>query len=42
MSKLGPDEDDAEWLLDNNDFTAFSHTIFDEHGMRMEENGLPV
>ncbi|CAG8977914.1 hypothetical protein HYALB_00001793 [Hymenoscyphus albidus] len=42
MAKLGPDEDDTEWLLDNNDFAAFSHTIFDENGMRMEENGLPV
>jgi hypothetical protein len=42
MAKLGPDEDDLEWLVDNNDFDAFSHTIYDEHGERVEENGVPV
>jgi hypothetical protein len=42
MAKLGPDEDDIEWLVDNNDFDAFSHTIYDEHGERVEENGVPV
>jgi len=28
MAKLGPDEDDIEWLVDDNDFDAFSHTVF--------------
>jgi hypothetical protein len=42
MAKLGPDEDDIEWLVDNNDFEAFSHTMYDDHGERLEENGVPV
>lgn len=42
MAKLGPDEEDMEWLVDTNDFDAFSHTIYDEHGDRIEENGVPV
>lgn len=32
MAKLGPDEEDLEWLVDENDFDAFSHTVYDEHG----------
>jgi hypothetical protein len=28
MSKLGPDAEDMEWLVDDNDFEAFSHTVF--------------
>lgn len=42
MAKLPADEDDIEWLVDNNDFDAFSHVVYDEHGVRMEENGVPV
>jgi len=42
MAKLPADEDDMEWLVDNNDFEAFSHVVYDENGERMEENGLPV
>ncbi|KAH8662930.1 hypothetical protein BGZ60DRAFT_432959 [Tricladium varicosporioides] len=42
MAKLGPDEDDMEWLVDNNDFEAFSHNVYDEHGERIEENGMSV
>ncbi|KAG9233429.1 hypothetical protein BJ875DRAFT_512196 [Amylocarpus encephaloides] len=40
MARLGPDEDDIEWLVDNNDFDAFSHVVYDEHGERMEENSV--
>ena len=32
MAKLGPDEEDLEWLVDENDFDAFSHTVYDEQG----------
>lgn len=39
MSKLGPDEDDIEWLVDNGDFEAFSHVVYDEQGNRVEDNG---
>jgi hypothetical protein len=28
MAKLGPDEDDLEWLVDDSDFQAFSHTLY--------------
>lgn len=31
MSKLGPDDEDLEWLVDNEDFDAFSHTVYDDH-----------
>lgn len=31
MSKLGPDDEDIEWLVDNGDFEAFSHTVYDDH-----------
>lgn len=30
MAKLGPDEDDMEWLVDDSDFQAFSHTLYDD------------
>ena len=30
MAKLGPDEDDLEWLVDESDYQAFSHTMYDE------------
>ncbi|KAF4629258.1 hypothetical protein G7Y89_g8883 [Cudoniella acicularis] len=42
MAKLGPDEDDIEWLVDNNDFEAFSHVVYDDQGERIEENGMSV
>lgn len=42
MAKLPADEDDIEWLVDNHDFAAFSHVVYDDNGERMEENGLPV
>ncbi|RDL42141.1 FYVE zinc finger [Venustampulla echinocandica] len=43
MAKLGPDEDDMEWLVDNNDFNAFSHVMYDDHGERIQEHhGLPI
>ena len=41
MAKLGPDEDDLEWLVDNTDFDAFSHVVFDEH-QKAEENGVVI
>ncbi|KAA8566901.1 hypothetical protein EYC84_009998 [Monilinia fructicola] len=31
MSKLGPDDEDIDWLVDNGDFEAFSHTVYDDH-----------
>jgi hypothetical protein len=31
MAKLGPDDEDMEWLVDENDFEAFSHVVYDEH-----------
>ncbi|ESZ96455.1 hypothetical protein SBOR_3187 [Sclerotinia borealis F-4128] len=31
MSKLGPDDEDIEWLVDSEDFEAFSHTVYDDH-----------
>lgn len=34
MSKLGPDDEDIEWLVDNEDYEAFSHTVYDDHGER--------
>ena len=39
MSKLGPDEEDIEWLVDNGDFEAFSHTVYDEHGQEVKDVG---
>lgn len=33
MSKLGPDDADMEWLADDNDFEAFSHSVFDNIGV---------
>lgn len=30
MAKLGPDEDDLEWLVDDSDFQAFSHTLYED------------
>lgn len=41
MAKLGPDEEDLEWLVDNNDFDAFSHVVYDG-AERVEENGVSV
>ena len=31
MAKLGPDDEDMEWLVDENDYEAFSHTVYEEH-----------
>lgn len=28
MAKLGPDDQDSEWMVDDGDFEAFSHTLF--------------
>jgi hypothetical protein len=30
MAKLGPDEDDMEWLVDDSDFQTFSHTLYED------------
>jgi len=30
MAKLGPDEDDMEWLVDDSDFQAFSHSLYED------------
>jgi hypothetical protein len=29
MAKLGPDDEDMEWLVDDGDFEAFSHVVYD-------------
>jgi hypothetical protein len=29
MAKLGPDDEDMEWLVDDEDFEAFSHVVYD-------------
>ncbi len=42
MAKLGPDDADLEWLVDGDDFDAFSHVVFNEGGEKVEENGVPV
>lgn len=38
MSKLGPDDEDLEWLVDNSPFDAqaFSHVVFE----RSDENAV--
>jgi hypothetical protein len=33
MAKLGPDDQDMEWLEDPNDFGAFSHVLYAENGV---------
>ncbi|TAQ83466.1 hypothetical protein B7494_g8210 [Chlorociboria aeruginascens] len=35
MAKLGPDDEDMEWLVDNEDFDAFSHNVYDYEGQVM-------
>lgn len=43
MAKLGPDEDDTEWLVDTDgDFEAFSHTVYDDHGIPNQTGGITV
>ncbi|KAE9376471.1 hypothetical protein N431DRAFT_400669 [Stipitochalara longipes BDJ] len=42
MAKLGPDDEDLEWLVDSNDFDAFSHVVYDQNGEKAEENGIVV
>lgn len=42
MSKLGPDEDDLDWLVDHNDFEPFNHIVYNDHGEKVEENGMRV
>ena len=42
MAKLGPDEEDLEWLVDDGDYDAFSHVVYDENGEKTEENGIAV
>lgn len=40
MAKLGPDDDDLEWLVDSDDFGAFSHAVyedFDEQNSSLRE-----
>ncbi|KIN01747.1 hypothetical protein OIDMADRAFT_144406 [Oidiodendron maius Zn] len=35
MAKLGPDDEDIEWLVDDGDFDAFSHVVYDGDGNTM-------
>ena len=32
MAKLGPDDEDMEWLVDDGDFESFSHVVYDGDG----------
>jgi hypothetical protein len=32
MAKLGPDDEDMEWLVDDGDFDSFSHAVYDGDG----------
>lgn len=38
MAKLGTDEDAMEWLVDDDDYEAFSHTVYDDSGRKVEDN----
>lgn len=29
MARLGPDNEDIDWMVDNNDFEVFSHSVFE-------------
>ena len=29
MARLGPDNEDIEWMVDSDDFAAFSHSVFE-------------
>jgi len=41
MAKLGPDEEDNEWLVDaDGDFEAFSHTLYDDNGVANQSGGI--
>lgn len=43
MAKLGPDEEDTEWLVDaDGDFEAFSHTVYDDNGIATQTGGIVV
>ena len=42
MSRLPTDEEDIDWLVDHSDFDAFSHTIYNDHGEKVEENGMVI
>jgi hypothetical protein len=42
MAKLGPDDQDLEWLVDADDYDAFNHVVYDQSGEKVEENGVPV
>jgi hypothetical protein len=33
MAKLGPDDEDMEWLVDDGDFEAFSHVVYEGDGV---------
>jgi succinate--hydroxymethylglutarate CoA-transferase len=30
MARLGADEDDIEWLVDDGDLQAFSHSLYED------------
>ncbi|PBP15876.1 PHD finger containing protein Phf1 [Diplocarpon rosae] len=42
MAKLGPDEEDLDWLVDASDFDTFSHAVYNDRGEKTEENGVAV
>jgi hypothetical protein len=36
MAKLGPDDEDMNWLVDDDDFDSFSHVVYDGDGVNGE------
>ena len=41
-SRLPPDTEDAEHMVDDDDYEAFSVIVYDERGRKIEENGMKV
>lgn len=42
LYKLLPPEEEDDFLVDDNDFEAFSVIVYDEKGRKIEENGIKV
>ncbi|KAK0643357.1 hypothetical protein B0T16DRAFT_429997 [Cercophora newfieldiana] len=41
-SRLPPDTEDAERLVDDDDYESFSVIVYDERGRKVEENGMKI
>lgn len=42
MSKLPVDDEDGEWMVDTDDYMAFSHLVYGAAGDKLEENGVAL